>query len=222
MKKIILIIILCFTNLNLISQSRNVPVKNGVFNNNLEFFAMAKVNTKNNSEHSVKAKGHYYLTKNKWGKCQIKTTSNKDYDFNNCNYNIFDKRFEFIIDNNVYFLHKNEVNYINFNDNKFIPSKDITIDDKNYFKELHTFKNGNKLIEIFFLDKKSIPSNTTLGLYHNKVIINSKKYLLLENKIIKLPNKKKKILKILNKESESKKYKKLNIKNTEDLIKIIQ
>lgn len=222
MKKTLLIILLCFTNFNLLSQSRNVPFKNGVFNNNLEFFAMAKVNTKNNSEHSAKAKGHYYLTKNKWGKCHIKTVSNKDYTFDTCNYNIFDKRFEFIIDNNVYFLQKSEVNYIYFNENKFIPSKNITVKNKNYFKELHTFKNGNKLIEVFFLSKKSIPSSTTLGLYHNKVIVNSKKYLLEDKKIIKLPHKKKKILKMFNKKNDSKVYKKLNIKNTEDLIKIIQ
>ncbi|WP_422090556.1 hypothetical protein [Tenacibaculum ovolyticum] len=222
MKKILLIIVLCFTNLSLISQSRNVPFKNGVFNNNLEFFAMAKVNTKNNSEHSTKAKGHYYLNKNKWSKCYIKTTSNKDYTFDTCNYNIFDKRFEFIIDNNVYFLQKKEVNYIKINNDKFIPSNKITTNNKNYFKEIHVFKNGDKLIEIFFLDKKSIPSNTTLGLYHNKVIINSKKYLLQNNKIIKLPNKKKKILKILNKQNDYKKYKKLNIKKNEDLIEIIR
>ena len=183
---------------------------------------MAKVNSKNNSEHSTKAQGHYYLNKDKWSKCNITDKNNKNFTFDACNYNLFDKRFEFIIDNTVYFLKKNEVKQIIINKHKFIPSKEITVNNKNYFKELHTFKNGNKLIEIFFLDKKSIPSNTTLGLYHNKVTVKSKKYLLKENQIIKLPKKKKDLFKKLNIKYDSKKHKKLKIKKTKDLILLLK
>ena len=183
---------------------------------------MAKVNTKNNSEHSIKAKGHYYLNKNNWSKCFIKTNKDKSYSFDTCNYNIFDKRFEFIIEDNIYFLKKYEVDHITINGDKFIPSKEVTVKNKNYFKELYDFKNGNKLVEIFILKKKSVPSNTTLGLYHNKVTITSQKYLLEKNRITKLPKKKKKILEMFNKKYNSKEHRKLNIKKTKDLITLIK
>lgn len=221
MKNKILTFFILITTLSLHAQSRNVQYKNGVFNNNMEFFAMAKVSNKNNSENSIKAKGYYYLNNN-WNKCQVKTIKDKDHVFNTCNYNIFDKRFEFIIDNVVYFLKKNEVKHIVINGNKFVPSSFNFPLNKNFFNEIYTFKDNRKLIEIHELKKKSVPSNSTLGLYHNKIEKKSKKYILNENgTLIELPKNKKKILSKLNIKYNSKIHKKLNPKNNNDLIKLI-
>lgn len=221
MKKKILTFLILITTLSFQAQSRNVLYKNGVFNNNLEFFAMAKVSNKNNSENSTKAKGYYYLNK-KWNKCQVKTAKNKNHIFNTCNYNIFDKRFEFIIDNVVYFFKKHEVKHITINGYKFVPSSNNFPLNKNFFKEIHSFDDNRKLIEIYELKKKSIPSSSTLGLYHNKIEKKTKKYILnINGSLIELPKKKKKILSKLNIKYNSKIHKNLNPKNNNDLIKLI-
>lgn len=219
MKKIFLILVL--TSIYSYSQSRNVPFKNGVFNNNMEFFAMAKISNKNNSEHSTKNKGYYYF-KNKWNKCRVITKDNKDYTFEVCNYNIFDKRFEFIIDNTTYFLKKNEVDYVFINNNKFKPFNNQTTLNRNYYKEIHKFNKDFKLIEIYNLKKRNVASNSTLGLYHNKIKVKSKKYILKNGNIIELPRSKKKILTLLGKSYDSKKHRKLNIKKHQDLITLLE
>lgn len=215
-------IILCLQTLLTYSQDRNVAFKNGVFNNNLEFFAMAKVNSKNNSENSIKVKGHYYLNKNKWRKCTIETVNNKIYNYQECNYNIYDKRFEFIIEEELYFLKQHEIKSIIINNEKFIPFKTINVRDKNYYREIYKLKNKDKLIEIYILNKKSVPSSTTLGLYHNKVSTKTKRYLLTQNKIIELPKRKKEILKLFNKKYNAKSHRKLKIKKDIDLIKLVE
>lgn len=198
---------------------RNVRFKNGVFNNNLEFFAMAKVNSKNNTDYFKNAEGQYYF-KEKWGKCRVITKSNKDYTLNDCNYNIYDKRFEFLIDNNLYFLKKNEVKQIFINKDKFLPFNNQLTSDKNYYQIIHKFNDNLKLIKIFKLKKKNIPSSSSLGIYVNKVERKSQNYLILNNKLIELPRSKKKILKIIGKKYHNK-YQNLNIKNDKDLIKLI-
>lgn len=194
---------------------RNVRFKNGVFNNNLEFFAMAKVNSKNNTDYFKNAKGQYYFNK-KWGKCRVITKSNKDYTLDDCNYNLHDKRFEFMIDNNLYFLKKNEVQQIFINKNKFLPFDNKLTQDKNYYQIIHKFNDSLELIKLFKLKKKSIPSSSSLGLYTNKVEIKAHKYFILDNKLIELPRSKKKILKIIGKKYYDK-YRNLSIKKTKTL-----
>lgn len=220
MKKHIALITILFVS-KLFSQDRNVLYKNGVFNNNLEYFAMAKVSNKNNSENSTKAKGVYYLNK-EWKKCMIYTYDGKKYEMESCNYNIFDKRFEFFIDNTVYFLKKEILETVKIDNQNFKPNNNTILFNNNYYREILIINSEAKLIELYSLKKKSVPSNSTLGLYHNKIEKKKKKYILTKDEIKELPTKKKKILELLNKKYNPKQHKHLNPKKEEDLIQLIK
>lgn len=220
MKKHIALIIILFVS-KLFSQDRNVLYKNGVFNNNLEYFAMAKVSNKNNSENSTKAKGIYYLNK-EWKKCMIYTYDGKNYEMESCNYNLFDKRFEFFIDNTVYFLKKEILETVKIDNQNFKPNNNTILFSNNYYREIFIINSEAKLIELYSLKKKNVPSNSTLGLYHNKIEKKKKKYILTKDEIKELPTKKKKILELFNKKYDPKKHKHLNPKKEEDLIQLIK
>lgn len=232
MKKVIAILVLITFQFSLFSQtknwntsagtnSRNLNFKNGVFNNNMEYFAMAKVSDKNSTDYYKNATGQYYLSKD-WKKCRVITKDNKDYVFNTCNYNIYDKRFEYIIDNTTFFLKKDQISSVFINKMKFEPSTLKFGNDNNYYRLIYTFNNNLKLIELYKLKKKSIPSSSSLGLYVNKVEKKSKKFILRDGQLVELPKSKKKILKLLNKKYEKEKYKKININKEEDLITLIR
>lgn len=231
MKKMIIFIALLITQSSLYSQKssdwtndagadmRNVRFKNGVFNNNMEYFAMAKVTSKNNTDYYKNAAGQYYFDK-EWGKCKVLTKENKTYLLDLCNYNIFDKRFEFIVEKEVYFLKENPILSVFFKNKMFIPFKGI--DDKsNYYRLIHKFNNNLELVETYTLKKKSIPSSFSLGLYTNKAEIKPKKFLLKNKELIELPKSKKEILILLNKSYKKEVHKKLNLKKESDLVELI-
>ncbi|WP_417214714.1 hypothetical protein [Bizionia sp.] len=230
MKKVITILILTLIQFSSFSQTknwntsagtnpRNLNFKNGVFNNNMEYFAMAKVSDKNSTDYYKNATGQYYLSKD-WKKCRVITKENKDYIFNTCNYNIFDKRFEYIIDNTTFFLKKEQISSVFINKMKFEPS--IFNNENNYYRLIYKFNETFKLIELYKLKKKSIPSSSSLGLYVNKVEKKSKKFILKDGELIELPKSKKKTLRLLNKKYDKKKHKDLKISKEEDLINLIK
>lgn len=220
--KISLILLLAL-NLNTItfSQSRNVAQKNGVFNNNLEFFALLKVKTKHNNEFSTKADGNFYLNK-KWNKCVINTTDNKKYTFNSCNYNVYDKRMEIFAENEILFIKKEIIQEIIIQKHRFKPfNSDINEINYKYYEDLAE-KNNVKLIQVYSLKKKTIPSKESLGIFVNTVEVKSKKYFIIDNKFIEVPKSKTKVLKLLKKENNKKLYKKINVRKIKDLIFLVQ
>lgn len=219
MKKIVFSILILIVNLSL-SQERSVKFKNGVFNNNLEHFALLKINSKYNNEYTSKTNGSYYLNK-KWNnKCVIQLEDGTNISIKNCNFNIFDSRFEYFIDNNLYFLKKENIKTVKINSIFFKPLKETT-KNQNYYQELHTFSNF-KLIKLYNIKKSSVPSKVSLGLYENKIYSINKKYLLFPNKIVKLPKTKKKILSLFKINLTKEKFKSDNIKSNEGLISFLK
>jgi hypothetical protein len=217
--KQLIIIILCITSLNIVSQERVIGSTNGVFNNNLEFFAMLKVGNKNNNEFTAKANGKYYLLE-KWSSCIIETTDDKEYTMNNCNYNVYDHRFELLLDKEVLFLNKDIIEKIEI-DNKIY--KTIKIDHRfknNFYEDLGSNKKV-AIIKLYTLRKKILPSTESLGLYENKVEVLDKKYFIINDEIIEIPKSTKATFKLLKLKYSKKKHKKLKTKNIEDLQQII-
>ncbi|SEB78180.1 hypothetical protein SAMN04489761_1751 [Tenacibaculum sp. MAR_2009_124] len=218
-KLILLLSIFCIS-INSNAQGRAVPFTNGVFNNNFENFAMIKVKSRNNGEHSVKSQGTYYFSK-EWNKCKVQTIDNKTFNFKECNYNVYDKRMEIFIDNEVILLKKNSIKSITFQQKIFKPTDiDLPIDNK-YYQLL--FSNQKlKLVKFYYLKKNSVASKQSLGLYHQTVSAKSSRYLIQNGKLIKLPSSKSKILKLLGKEDQKRKFRKYNVKKDEDLIEILK
>jgi hypothetical protein len=217
--KQLIIVILCITSLNITSQNRTIGKTNGVFNNNLEFFAMLKVGNKNNNEFTAKANGKYYLLA-KWAPCNIETNDNKEYTINKCNYNVFDNRFELLLDKEVLFLNKEIIKKIEFNNKIF---KTIKVDHRfknNYYEDLGANKKVN-IIRLYTLRKKVLPSKESLGLFENKVEVLNKKYFIYNEEIIEIPKSTKKTFKLLDLKYDKKNHKKLKTKTIKDLHQII-
>jgi len=204
---------------SIFSQSRSVLQKNGVFNNNLEFFSMLKVGNKHSNEFTAVSSGKYYLLK-KWSSCKIKTIGKKNYTFNKCNYNIYDNRFELLQDKKVLFLKKEIINTIIIDNITFKPLN-IKSDFKNKFYEQIGINNEIKIIKLYMLKKKTVPSAESLGLFENKVEVKSKNYFILKDKIVVIPKSIKKTFKLLNIKYNNKKHKKLKTKNRKDLLTIL-
>lgn len=217
--KQLIIIILCITSLNITSQNRTIGKTNGVFNNNLEFFAMLKVGNKNNNEFTAKANGKYYLLEN-WAPCKIETIDDKEYTINKCNYNVYDHRFELLLDKEVLFLNKEIIKKIEI-DNRIY--KTIKIDHRfknNFYEDLGNNKKV-AIIKLYTLRKKILPSKESLGLYENKVEVLNKKYFIINDEIIEVPKSTKKTFELLSLKYIKKKHKKLKTKNVKDLQQII-
>lgn len=202
------------------SQERDVTYKNGVFNNNLENFALLKIGSKYNGENAKKINGNYYVSE-KWSKCLIAGTDGKVYNFDECNYNIFDKRMELSFNNEIILLKDSAIEKIKIGTKTFKPFKSNSSFENKYYQDLYT-DDKVSLIKLYYLKKKSVPSNTSLGLFEHTVEIKSKNYFIINNEVIKVPKSKSKILKLLGKESDKNKYKELNIKNDADLIQIVK
>jgi hypothetical protein len=217
--KQLIIIILCITSLNIVSQNRAIGRTNGVFNNNLEFFAMLKVDNKTNNEFTAKANGKYYLLE-KWKPCKIETIDDKEYTINKCNYNVFDNRFELLLDKEVLFLNKDIIEKIEI-DNRIY--KTIKIDHRfknNFYEDLGSNKKV-AIIKLYTLRKKILPSKESLGLFENKVEVLNKKYFIINDEIIEIPKSTKATFKLLKLKYRKKKHKKLKTKNIKDLQQII-
>ena len=217
--KQLIIILLFTTSLSLYSQERSFGSTNGVFNNNLEFFAMLKVGNKNNNEYTAKANGKYYLLK-KWAPCEIETIDNKEYTINKCNYNIYDHRFELLLENEVLFLNKEIIRKIKLNNKIFKPLEIDHSFKSNYYEELGSNENI-RIIRLYNLKKKVLPSTESLGLYENKVEVKNKKYFIYNQEFLEVPKSTKNTFEILKLNYNKKDHKNLKTKNIKDLLKII-
>lgn len=201
------------------SQNRSVAQTNGVFNNNLEFFAMLKVGTKHNNEFSTVVNGKYYLLK-KWSDCNIKTTDGKKYSLKSCNYNVYDNRFELLLEKEVLFLKKGIIKEITI-DNKVFKPLYLESEFKNNFYEEIVSNEKIKIIKLYKLKKRTIPSTESLGLYQNKVEVKKGLYFIKDNEIIKIPKSTKETFKLLGKTYKKKEHKKLSTKKVTDLVTTI-
>jgi len=204
---------------NTFGQDRYGNPQNGVFDNNLDFFAMAKVENKSNSNFIEGVEGTIYLNKT-WEKCYIKSTK-KDADLSiQCNYNVYEKQFEIIIDKDMYILNPESIASIQIGQKTFIPTIHST--DNNYYEQLADGKSV-KLVKLYKAKVKTEKTNT-LGLFEQRLVIRGIDYFLKDDDtFVKVPTSKSKIIEELNLTSDQKKdYKKYNLKKTDQLIEVIE
>lgn len=183
---------------------------------------MAKIDMKFNNEFGKNVSGTYYLTK-EWKKCKITTKESKSYTLPNCNYNLFDKRFEVQFENNDFiYLKKQSIDQIIFDNKTFKPISNTLIPntDNNYYQEIAQNKNIT-LVKLYKLKKRTVNSKESLGIIENKIINKGYNYFIKDNQLIKIPRSKKKTLFILNIKYKKEEHKKINIKKTNDLKRLI-
>ncbi|WP_417785542.1 hypothetical protein [Tenacibaculum sp.] len=224
LKLLLITVLITNTVFSQFTRAQKIPKHaNSIFNNNMDHFAMAKIDMKFNNEFGKNVSGTYYLTK-EWKKCKITTKENKSYTLPTCNYNLFDKRFEIKFDKNDYiYLKKQSIEQITFDNKTFKPISNTLIPNtkNNYYQEIARNKNII-LVKLYKLKKKAINSKESLGIVENKIVNKSYNYIIKDNQLIKIPRSKKKTLSILDIKYKKKEHKGINTKNTNDLKRLIQ
>lgn len=204
------------------SQNRNEQFTNGVYNNNIQTFALQKINKIYNSEYSKHIVGTIYLFED-WKNCNITFIKDKSLK-TKCNYNLFDDRLEFNFDNELYFMDNSNVKNIKISNEQYFPMKNIALLSNpklsNYYKSLAKGKNF-ELIQTYTITIQQVSSKHNLGTYENKIKIKKHLFFKQNDKYIPVPKKKKNLYKVLNLDEESRQdLKNLNLKKEKDLIEL--
>ena len=194
--KIISLVIFLF-GYNIYGQDRSFDASksSNAFSNNLNVFAMQRIDKIYNGVLSEGLKGSLYLF-SEFKECTIHHATIKESFFKAiANYNVYTDQFEVLINNELYLLDQNSVKKIMSEGTVFIPNKT----KKQTKKYLEVLAEGNTVALVKIHEARILESQTqTLGLIETKIKLVSKSFLLVNNDLIKLPSKKQKIFKILN------------------------
>ncbi|RKR14016.1 hypothetical protein CLV91_0085 [Maribacter vaceletii] len=204
--------------ITIFSQSRVPSSVNGVFSNNLDFFAIQKVDDVYNNGVNEDIKGSPYLFSD-WSDIYITVKLKKEETYHiKGNYNPVLDQFEIVIKNEKYILNPKSVIQIRRGSQIFKLGNSLT----SYHEELAVGKNV-RLIKIYEASVMQTQTQT-LGLFERKIVLKDSEYILFnDGRTIKLPKSKNKLFELLNtSQKKQKEYKKFKIKNLSDLSKIIQ
>jgi len=200
-------------------QDRYGNAQNSVFDNNMEFFSMAKVKNKTNTNFIQGVEGTIYLNK-QWNKCQLYSSKENSNFSAPCNYNVYADQFEIKIENDQYILRPESMALIRMGRQMFKPSNSST--DNSYFELLADGKTV-KIVRLYNAKIMAVQTHT-LGLYEQKLVINNVDYFLMnDGELIKIPSSKSKIFDILNLTDEQRKvFKKYNLRKTDNIIDMVE
>ena len=223
MKKLLLLMLLIPAAL--FSQNRDLGPGSSMFANNLDDFALQKIDKVYNSEYSNEISGKMYLFDD-WQQCLVKTNL-KEEGLNfavPCNYNLFTDQFEMKVDNEIYFLQHDVIVEIQQGNRIFVPNHNFTNEDEAVYMEVLGHGDKFDLVKFYDLKIKDVQSKRSLGLYEKKIMTKDKLYFVDQQNddLIEVPRSKRKIYKILDLDSEERKQIKGNIKRTEHLIQAVQ
>ncbi|MBT9187921.1 hypothetical protein [Zobellia russellii] len=211
---IILFSFICFYGS---SQNRNGP-QNSMFANNLDFFALQKVDDVYFNSNNNNVSGSPYLF-NDWKKVRIEAKFKQNFTYSIlANYNISTDNFIIKLEDQEYILNPESVISIKFDNRTF---KVNTSFDKNYHEVLADGSSID-LIRLFKVTTLESPTQT-LGLVETKIKLKSDEFLVdSTNQITKLPKSKNKIYESLKIDKKNRaKYKQYNVKNLNELSKLI-
>ena len=206
------------------SQERNTGPRGNMLSNNIDDFALQRIDKVYSGEYSDKIRGDVYLFDD-WPTCVVRTNLKEEgLNFSlPCNYNLLTDKFEMKVDDEVYFLKKEVILEVIKQDQSFIPNPNMTAaGSKNYVEVL---AEGNKfdLVRIYELKIKDVQSSTSLGLYEKKVTVKDDLYFKTDsNTLIEVPRSKKKIYQMLELTPTEKDQISGNIKRVENLKKAVE
>lgn len=223
MKKFLIVVFLLSTISYSQAQRDTGPLGN-MLSNNIDDFALQRVDKVYAGEYSDKIRGDVYLFDN-WPTCVVRTNLKKEgLNFSlPCNYNLLTDKFEMKVEDEVYFLKKDVILEVINQNQSFIPNPNMTASgSKNYVEVL---AEGDKfdLVRIYELKIKDVQSSTSLGLYEKKVTVKDDLYFMTDsNMLIEVPRSKKKIYKLLELTPSEKDQISGNIKRVENLKKAVE
>lgn len=195
-----------------------------MFANNIDHFAVQRIDKVYNNEYSDKTSGDIYLF-DQWETCVIRTNL-KEGGLNfsaPCNYNLLSDTFEMQIDNELYFLQKDAIVEIINKTQNFVPNPNMTTNGSRNYMEVLAEGDKLDLVRMYSARIKDVQSSTSLGLYEKKIRKKDDLFFMNENNIlIEVPKSKRKIYKILDLDQEEKKQIRGNIKHTENLVQAVQ
>lgn len=206
------------------SQERASGPSSSVFSNNLEDFALQKIDKVFNNEISNKVSGQTYLF-NDWKPCYVKTNINNSMAFSvPCNYNLLMDQFEMKVEDDIYYLKKNAIVEIKHGQQVFKPNDKMETKDSRNFMELLAEGEEYDLIRIYRVKIKEVQSSTSLGLYDKKISKTDKLYFRAKNsqQLIEVPRSNKKIREILNISPAEESNLPGNLKKTVNLIMAVE
>lgn len=219
-----ILIILLFTSVLCQGQSRDVGPGSSMLANNIDHFAVQRIDKVYNNEYSDKTTGSVYLFE-EWETCVIRTNL-KEGGLNlsaPCNYNLLSDTFEMKIGDELYFLKKDAIVEIIKRTQSFVPNPNMTTDGSRNYMEVLAEGDNLDLVRMYSARIKDVQSSTSLGLYEKKIRKQDDLYFFNENNIlIEVPKSKRKIYKILDLDKEERKQIKGNIKDTENLAQAVQ
>ncbi|NNF19747.1 MAG: hypothetical protein HKN61_08195 [Flavobacteriaceae bacterium] len=216
--KILLILALVFSHL-LSAQNRSGGLSNNVFNNNLDFFAIQKVDNVYNNGKISDVQGSPYLW-NGWKVVSVKISSGNNPSYQvPARYNVLANRFEIQVNGEAYMLDPNAILSIHAGTRTFKPGPTVAY---TYHEELA----AGASISLFKIHSATLLESPgkTLGLIERKIVLKEKEMLQLnDGSVVKLPRRKKKLMKLLDVPPAKKEaFKDLNVKDPEDLSRIIE
>ena len=219
MKNLLLLLILITTVCSAQDRGFNASQSSNAFSNNLNVFAMQKIDKIYNGVLSGSSNGSVYLFK-EFEECIIYHNSKDSYYKANANYNVYSDQFEVLIDNELYLLDQKSVKEIQQGDRVFLPNPS----EKQQKKYMEIIAEGKNISLVIVYEARVFEAQTqTLGLVENKIKLVNKDYFILDNELVKVPNSNSKILKLLKlTEQQKKKFGGENLKNLDTLISLIK
>lgn len=222
MKSILLF--LFFIPILSVSQERDLGSNSSIFANNLEDFALQKIDKVFNNEISNKVSGQTYLFID-WKPCYVKTNINNSMAFSiPCNYNLLRDQFEMKVEDDIYYLKKNAVVEIKQGQQVFKPNINMGNKDSRNYMELLALGEKYDLIRFYNVKIKEVQSTTSLGLYDKKISKRDKLYLRPKNsqQLVEVPRSNKKIREILDISPADESNLPGNLKKTDNLIMAVE
>jgi hypothetical protein len=212
--KIIVLAIFLF-GYNIYGQDRafNASQSSNAFSNNLNVFAMQRIDKIYNGVLTAGLKGSVYLF-SEFKECTIYHATKKDSYFKaTANYNVYADQFEVLINNELYLLDYRSVEKIEQENHLFAPNTS----NKQNRKYLDILAEGKNVSLVAIHEARFLESQTqTLGLIETKIKLVSKSFLLVDNELIKLPSNKQKIFKVLKTPNSLRsEFKNISLKNIE-------
>lgn len=223
MKKILFALFL-ISSFSFSQAQRDTGPLGNMLSNNIDDFALQRIDKVYAGEYSDKIRGDVYLFED-WPTCVVRTNLKEEgLNFSlPCNYNLLTDKFEMKVDGEVYFLKKDVILEVLNKEKSFVPNPNMTAaGSKNYVEVL---ADGEKfdLVRIYELKIKDVQSTTSLGLYEKKVTVKDELYFMTDsNMLIEVPRSKKKIYKLLELTPSEKDQISGNIKRVENLKKAVE
>lgn len=220
MKKIILSLAILMSSYTFGQGKFVASESSNVFSNNLNVFALQKIDQVYSNQYISGLKGSvYYKEDFAEGALYRKKDAERFFQVE-ANYNLFTDQFELLFEDELYLINAEGISKIVLDGHVFIPTNKF-LQGKAYFEELAA-NAGVQFVKTHEVRLLEVPSKT-MGLIETKIKRFEKKYLIVNGALMEMPKNRKEFFAVLElSETQKNQFSKAHIKNDAEVIKIIQ